>query len=96
MLGFDSYTIFATWLIIAVSGNGLTLFAISRREWSRYWKLALATPAVVLVLSAIGVVGLWGSPMLKDRAGLGVAFVFGTHLLNLVTLVKVARLRKPS
>ena len=94
LLGFDSYIAFAAWLIFAVTGNGLTLFAVSRPDRSRYWKPAFATTLVVLALSIAGVIALWDAPLFKERAGLGVAFVLCTHPLNLMTLLQVARLRK--
>ncbi len=94
LLGFDSFAVFALWLIFAASANGLTVFVVSTRSWSRYWKSALFVTIAFLCVSVAGFVALWGNSALKDGAGSGVAFVYGTHLLNLATLIQVARLRK--
>ncbi len=94
LLGFNSYASFAAWLSVAVTGHGLTLFVVSRRAWSRYWTVALAVTLAILAVSGVGIVGLWGSPLLQDRFGLAVTFVLCAHILNLVSLIRVARLRR--
>ncbi len=94
-LGFESYSAFASWIVFAVSGNALTLLVVSRRVWSRFWKIALAVTIGVLVVSAVGLIAAKNAGVsLQELMGWGIAFVFLAHLLNLFTLVRVSKLRR--
>ena len=93
-LGFNSYSAFAISMAFAVSGNGLTLFVVSRRGRSRLWKTAVALTISVLVLSAVGLYALEQAHFpWRQFFGWSVVFVFLTHLLNLFTFYRVARFR---
>ena len=94
-LGFESYLDFAGWMMFAVSGHVLTLLVVSRRVWSKLWKIALAVTVGVLVVSTLGLIAAEQTGIsLRELMGLGVAFVFLAHLLNLFTLVHVSQIRR--
>jgi len=93
-LGFNTYAEFASWLTVAVAGNGFTLFVVSRKEWSQYWKIAFVITVGVLCVSTIGFIAVKDSEIVRETAAWVLAFVLITHLLNLYTLVRVSQIRQ--